>query len=33
MKDKDGARELLEEVVERGTPRQIGEAQQLMQYL
>lgn len=33
MKDKDGARELLEEVLERGTPRQIAEAEQLMQYL
>lgn len=33
MRDKEGARELLEEVVERGTPRQIDEAQQLMQYL
>jgi len=33
MKDKDGARELLEEVLERGTPRQINEAQQLIQYL
>lgn len=33
MKDKEGARELLDEVIERGTPRQINEAQQLRQYL
>ncbi|MCL1887011.1 MAG: hypothetical protein FWG01_03640 [Betaproteobacteria bacterium] len=33
MKDKEGARELLEEIIERGTPRQIMEAQQAMQYL
>ncbi|MDR0933958.1 MAG: hypothetical protein LBM56_02545 [Burkholderiaceae bacterium] len=33
MKDKEGARELLEEVIERGTPQQIIEAKQAMQYL
>ncbi|MCM1129332.1 MAG: hypothetical protein NC211_06325 [Alistipes senegalensis] len=33
MKDKDGARELLEEVMEKGTPRQAEEAAQAMQSL
>jgi|GEM_PF-2194836 len=33
MKDGEGARELLEEVLERGTPGQIDKAQQLIQYL
>lgn len=33
MKDKDGARELLEEVIERGTAQQVTEAQQILQYL
>jgi FimV-like protein len=33
MKDKEGARELLEEVIARGTPQQAEEATQMMQYL
>lgn len=33
MKDKEGARELLEEVIERGTEKQAFEARQALDYL
>ena len=33
MKDKEGARELLEEIIARGTPRQVAEARQALQSL